>query len=104
MAKQFRQVRSDDALTIIVQGDKRNPEPSHLIIKLPGGTVEVARCSDGSYWVHTHATAAANVVGGRIEYEHGAARAVTTLPDADKVVKLAMRLEANVTNPEDAAA
>ena len=35
-----------------LRGDPRNPEPMHFRVVLPFGDVDVARCSDGSYWVH----------------------------------------------------
>lgn len=90
--KKFKQVVSDDALTIIVEGDKRNPEPMHLIIKFPGGNIELARCSDGSYWAHTVAENSSNIINSRIDYEHGASVSVASLPDADKVHKLSLRI------------
>ena len=92
MAKQFKQVRSDDALTIIVAGDKRNPEPSTLVVKFPGGHIELARCSDGTYWAHVEAVDNANIVGSRVEYQSGAAVTVGQLPDPDKVKKLSIRV------------
>lgn len=52
MAKAHKIVKSDDATTLLIAGDIRNPEPSAAIIKFPGGYVEVSRCSDNSYWVH----------------------------------------------------
>lgn len=33
-------------------GDKRNPEPTYVGIKFPGGEVTVTRTSDGGYWIH----------------------------------------------------
>jgi hypothetical protein len=92
MAKQFRTVRSDDALTVLVDGDRRNPEPSTLIVKFPGGHIELARCSDGTYWAHVEAVAAETVVGSRVDYERGASISVRELPEADRVKKLSVRL------------
>lgn len=96
MAKQFKTVRSEDALTILIEGDRRNPEPTTLVVKFPGGHIEVSRCSDDTYWAHVQVVDAANVVTGRIDYAHGAAMSVAELPDADKVVKLAARISNTV--------
>lgn len=103
MAKQFKQVRSDDALTIIVQGDKRNPEPSTLVVKFPGGHFELARCSDGTYWAHTAVVDNANIVGSRVDYQHGAARTVVDMPEASLVQKMSLRISNAVPHfdPDD---
>jgi hypothetical protein len=46
-------VHSDDGCTIVIDGDRRDPEPAYAIIRFPGGHVEVTRCSDGrGYWAH----------------------------------------------------
>lgn len=93
MAKAFKQVRSSDALTVIIAGDKRNPEPGTLIVKLPGGHVEVSRCSDGSYWVHLQVIDPTNIIASRIEYAHKPlAASVADMPDAERVNKLALRI------------
>lgn len=52
MTKQHRIVHSSDATTVIVEGDRRRPEPTYVIVKFPGGHVEVTRCDDGTYWAH----------------------------------------------------
>lgn len=65
---------STNACTIIFEGDPASPEPEHGIIKFPGGHVEVARTSDGSYWCHLRRDSDADafeVVGSRIDYDHG---------------------------------
>lgn len=95
MAKQFKQVRSDDALTIIVEGDKRNPEPSTLVVKFPGGHIELARCSDGTYWVHFGAVDSTNIVGSRVQYNYEAhveLGGVLDLPRAADITHLAVRV------------
>ena len=96
MAKQFKTVRSEDAMTVLIEGDRRNPEPSTLIVKFPGGHVEIARCSDDTYWAHVQVVDSANVSTGRIDYAHGSSVAVASLPEADKVVKLAIRVSNTV--------
>ncbi len=103
MAKQFKQVRSDDALTIIVEGDRRNPEPGTLVVKFPGGHIELSRCTDGTYWAHTQVVDTANIVASRVDYSHGASVSVRDLPEADKVTKLAVRVSNTVPHfdPDD---
>ncbi len=41
-----------NAQGVIITCDPKNQEPEHFIVKLPFGEVEIARTSDGSYWVH----------------------------------------------------
>lgn len=79
-------------MTVLVEGDLRNPEPSTVVVKFPGGHIELARCSDDTYWAHIHAVDSANIVAGRIDYRHGAARSVADLPEAALVQKLAIRV------------
>jgi hypothetical protein len=41
------------AKTIHLYGDKKTKtEPAQHIITFPGGSVEVSRCDDGTYWAH----------------------------------------------------
>lgn len=37
---------------VTLRGNPKNPEPEHFRVVLPFGDVDIARCSDGSYWVH----------------------------------------------------
>jgi hypothetical protein len=37
------------------------PEPTHVRIVFPGGDVDVARCDDGSYWIHVRVDSEADV-------------------------------------------
>jgi hypothetical protein len=83
---------SQDAVQITFGGDRRRPEPSTAVIKFPGGHVEISRCSDGTYWAHLEVVASANIADSRIEYEHGAPRAVKGMPDAGFVRKMALRI------------
>ena len=92
MTKRFKVVNSEDALTVLIEGDRRNPEPSTVVVKFPGGHIEVARCSDDTYWAHIQAVDCSNIVAGRIDYRHGASRSVTDLPEAALVQKLAIRV------------
>ena len=87
---------SADAVQITFDGDRRSHEPSTAVIKFQGGYVEVSRCSDGTYWAHVVAADSANIVGSRIDYEHGAAASVADLPDAANVKKLALRISNTV--------
>lgn len=85
-------VHSDDAVTVIFNGDKRRPEPSTAIVKFPGGHIEVARCSDGGYWAHVQVVDPSNIDASRIERVFGAPQSVTDLPNADLVQKLSVRV------------
>lgn len=46
---------NNDMQKVFLKGDKANPEPAEFYINFPGGSIGVARCSDGSYWVHINA-------------------------------------------------
>jgi hypothetical protein len=93
-------VHSDDAVLIEFKGNKSNPEPSTAVIRFPGGEVEVARCSDGTYWVHTFAVSEKNIVGSRVDYCHEANHGVGSIPDAHLVNKMSLRI-ANTVNHFD---
>jgi len=88
-------IHSADSLMIVIKGDKRNPEPSTIVIKFPGGHVEVSRCSDDSYYAHITADKSENIIDSRIEYnyegylEHG----VPDIPDHNKIKKLAVKIK-----------
>lgn len=82
---------SDDAVQVTFKGDRRNPEPSTGIIKFPGGHIEVARCSDGTYWAHVNVVDGANIVSGRID-RHGRIQAVADLEDVGSVNHIAIRI------------
>ncbi len=41
-----------DAMLVRLEGNKAKPEPSTFIVAFPGGEVEIARCSDDTYWIH----------------------------------------------------
>lgn len=41
------------ARVIELKGDPRHPESAQTIVKFPGGSIEVSRCSNGQdYWAH----------------------------------------------------
>lgn len=45
----------DDAAMVVITGNPRNQEPTHVRIIFPGGEVEVTRASNGpgaDYWCH----------------------------------------------------
>lgn len=94
-------IHSEDATTIMIDGDIRNPEPTHAIIRFPGGFVEVARCSDGSYYAHIGAKKddipdedrGFRVVDSRIDYDHEKwiERGIPQIQAMDHVCKIAMR-------------
>ena len=39
---------------IILHGDRRDPEPTYLRIRFPGGEVELVRTSEAGYWAHVY--------------------------------------------------
>ena len=105
MAKRHKIVHSEDATTIIIVGDKRNPEPTHLIAQFPGGYVEIARCQDGSYWIHAHRNTEAceatgkvpgAVVGSRVDWspKFFAGRSIPQLPGQEEIRGMSLRIAA----------
>jgi len=43
----------DDVQQVVLRGDpKKQPEPIHFRVVLPWGDVDIARCDDGTYWIH----------------------------------------------------
>lgn len=92
MAK-ARVIHSDDACTIIFNGDPSSPEPHHGIIKFPGGVVEVARCSDGTYWAHIARFEESTVIGGRIDRDKQGSDNVLELPEAELINHIALRIK-----------
>ena len=42
----------EKAQQVELRGDPRHPEPDHFRVVFPGGDVDLARCDDGSYWIH----------------------------------------------------
>lgn len=95
MAKLKNIVHSIDACTLIFKGDKKNPEPTYGIIKFPGGCVEVARCSDGSYYAHIEADKSENIIDSRIDYNHEgySKHGIPDIPDQNKIKKLAVKIK-----------
>lgn len=86
-------VHSEDAVTVIFEGNKASPEPTTGIIKFPGGHVEVARCSDGSYWVHTSIDSIADIEQSRIDYAYPVTPNIVPIPDQELVTKIAVRIK-----------
>lgn len=85
---------SEDAVTITFNGDVRRPEPAMGAIKFPGGLVEVARASDGSYWAHVRVDDPRNIVSSRIDYDRTGwlEQGIPPIPMADRVQHLAVRV------------
>jgi hypothetical protein len=106
MAK-HKVVHSEDACTIVIEGNKRSPEPTTAAIKLPGATLEVSRTSDGSYWVHLSVEDPSNVTESRIDfiYEEAVRRFKAgepqhmELPHVTTANHYAVRLMPNVVAP-----
>lgn len=97
----FKVHHSEDACCIEIRGDIRNPEPSTAIVKFPGGHIEVARHSDGSYWVHFGRNARLNdpegdvlgcIVESRVDYVHEAGRPIEPLQREQDIEHFAVRV------------
>ena len=83
-------IHSEDACCIFIRGDRRSPEPSTAIVRFPGGSIEVSRHSDGSYWIHASRCVeprdedveAGEIAESRIDYALGErpADAIAELP------------------------
>jgi len=92
MARMKNIVHSEDACTMIFEGDTRTPEPSTGIIKFPGGHVEVSRTSDGQYWAHIAVDHPQNIISSRIDYdrdgwgEHG----IPDIPAQERIQHIAV--------------
>lgn len=95
MAKLKNIVHSDDACTMIFKGDKKTPEPSLGVIKLPGGCVEVSRCSDDSYYAHIVVDKSEDIIESRVDYnyEYSQTHGIPDIPDMDKIEKLAIKIK-----------
>jgi len=87
-------VHSSDGCTILIEGDKRRPEPSTAVIKFPGGHVEVSRTSEGNYWVHTQVYDAANIIDSRVDYNYEQWKAsggsIPAIPGQGAIQKIAI--------------
>lgn len=105
MAKKHRIVHSDDATTVVIEGDIRNPEPATVVVKFPGGHIEVSRCTDGSYWAHVARCLESNgeigdragrIADSRIDYTPEAWRengmTIPPLPAHEHMQHLAVRI------------
>lgn len=42
----------DAVMGVRLEGNPRKPEPDHFRVVIPGGDVDITRCTDGTYWVH----------------------------------------------------
>ncbi len=96
-------VKSDDSTTIVIEGDRRSPEPTTAAIVFPGGSLEVSRVS-GEYWAHiavnpeppidgasVRESATGSVVDSRIDYKLPR-REILDVPHSDEVQHLALRI------------
>lgn len=92
-------VHSDDAVTVIFQGNPTTPEPSTAIIKFPGGHVEVCRTSDNRYWAHVEVSNPENIDRSRIDYNQEGHElcGIPAIPHADKIKHLALLVSTAAT-------
>lgn len=72
------------AKTIVLKGDKKNPENAQHIIVFPGGCIELSRTDDDEYWAHievyrgqaiegesTRVEKRGQIVDSRLDYREG---------------------------------
>jgi hypothetical protein len=43
----------EKSMGVELEGNPNKPEPESFRVEFPGGIVDIERCEDGSYWVHT---------------------------------------------------
>ena len=100
MARLRNIVHSDDACTMIFEGNKSKAEPSCGIIKFPGGRIEVSRTSTQTYWVHISIDNHEFIVGSRIdyEYEHSKIHRIPEIPDQEFIQHIAVEIDRNIAN------
>ena len=105
MTKKHKIVHSEDATTVVIAGDIRNPEPATVVVKFPGGHVEVSRTSDGDYYVHIQRNLdtnyeiglrAGHIVQSRLDYTPEAWRAnglaIPPLPKHEEIQHIAVNI------------
>jgi hypothetical protein len=98
-------VHSEDGCTIVIRGDRGDPEPAYAIIKFPGGHVEVTRASNGGgYWAHLSINPPRRAIPGddpagmvtesRVDFhERSARRDIPELTAAAELEHVALRIE-----------
>lgn len=96
-------VHSEDACTIIFEGNKTSPEPAFGIIKFPGGHVEVTRCDNGTYWAHISikddtgdSSKNGKIVKSRFDYDYETSikmnKNVVPIPEEQGIEHIAIRI------------
>lgn len=91
-------------LTRLFGDPKQKIESATHIIEFPGGSVEVARCDDGSYWCHLEVnhgfgagdsdgttSAQGEVIGSRVDYL-APLPGVVEIPHETQVCQVALRI------------
>lgn len=69
----------DKVLGVKLEGNSSKPEPIYFRVSFPYGDVDIVRCKDGSYWIHTRVNhkecapfdpenPAGNIVDGRVDH------------------------------------
>lgn len=59
------QQMGSEVMGVRLLGNPKKPEPEYFRICLPFGDVDISRCRDGSYWVHTVVYSEAQVQCGQ---------------------------------------
>jgi len=93
MARLRNIIHSQDACTMVFEGNPSKPEPSLGAIKFPGGRVEVSRVA-GEYWAHISVDDGIQITDSRIDYdrEHSFKNGIPDVPDAQHIKHIAVRV------------
>ncbi|EGR0592932.1 hypothetical protein FG071_13845 [Vibrio cholerae] len=102
-------VHSSQATTLLVKGDKNNPEPIHQIIIFSGGQIELTRCSDNEqYWVHIHLNEDTKITDSRQAYDYdtyikrqeNGLKPIHQIDDAEHITQLALKVKGTYQTSE----
>lgn len=52
-----------DVLGVRLEGNPSKPEPIYFRVAFPGGDVDIARCSDDTYWIHVRVNRPEDLTG-----------------------------------------
>jgi len=80
----------------VLRGDKKTKsEPAQHIIEFPGGSVEVSRLDDGTYWAHIIVNAdvtrlVGRVIDSRVDWSERRLEAIPSIPDNASLTQIAV--------------